>query len=48
MGIFHNREDDAAGLEAALRRRFAQVNVDVVGTVAVFSAREPLRINRAA
>lgn len=48
MGIFHNRDDDAAGLEAALRRSFAQVNVDVVGAVAVFSAREPLRINRAA
>ncbi|MDO5865145.1 MULTISPECIES: bifunctional 2-polyprenyl-6-hydroxyphenol methylase/3-demethylubiquinol 3-O-methyltransferase UbiG [Paenarthrobacter] len=43
MGIFHNREDDAAGLEAELRRSFRQVSVDVVGTVAVFSAREPLR-----
>lgn len=43
LGIFHNREDDAAGLETALRRSFGQVNIDVVGTVAVFSAREPLR-----
>ena len=43
LGIFHNREDDAAGLEAALRRSFDQVKVDVIGTVAVFSARNPLR-----
>lgn len=43
MGIFHNRKDDAAGLETSLRRSFGQVNVEIVGTVAVFSAREPLR-----
>ena len=43
LGIFHNREDDAAGLEAALQRSFDQVKVDVIGTVAVFSARNPLR-----
>lgn len=47
MGIFHNLEDDAAGLETALQRSFGQVNVDIVGTVAVFSAREPLRIGGA-
>lgn len=35
-GIFHNREDDADGLERALRQHFAEVSVDVVGTVALF------------
>lgn len=47
-GIFHNLEDDAAGLETSLRRSFRQVTVDVVGTVAVFSAREPLRADAVA
>lgn len=41
-GIFHNRRDDAAGLQRALEQSFAQVNVKVVGAAAVFSAREPL------
>lgn len=43
MKVFHNRGDDAAGLEAALSAAFGSVDVEVVGTVAVFSAREPLR-----
>lgn len=40
-GIFHNREDDAAGLEDALRENFADVSIDVVGTVALFQAVGP-------
>lgn len=40
-GIFHNTDDDAAGLEAALQRYFTDVNVEVTGTVAVFTAGRP-------
>lgn len=40
-GIFHNTEDDGEGLERVLRQHFADVTIDVVGTVALFSAREP-------
>lgn len=43
MGIFHNRLDDVQGLRAALEHAFGKVEVEVVGTVAVFSAREPRR-----
>lgn len=43
LGIFHNRADDAGGLRAALEAAFREVEVNVVGTVAVFSAREPRR-----
>ena len=43
MGIFHNRQDDAQGLRAALEKCFADVDLSVIGTVAVFSARRPLR-----
>ena len=42
-GIFHNRDDDARGLQIQLERGFEQVSVDVTGAVAVFSARGPLR-----
>lgn len=41
-GVFHNQGDDAAGLQAALERSFAQVTVSVIGTVAMFQARQPL------
>lgn len=40
-GIFHNADDDAAGLEAQLRRYFTEVAVDVVGVVARFRAFGP-------
>lgn len=43
LGIFHNRQDDAAGLKAALERSFTRVDVDVVGTVAMFQAGQPRR-----
>jgi len=42
-GVFHNREDDEAGLTAALQTSFDQVEVTVVGTVAMFTARGPRR-----
>jgi 2-polyprenyl-3-methyl-5-hydroxy-6-metoxy-1,4-benzoquinol methylase len=38
-GIFSNLEDDAAGLQRALARAAADVEVNVVGVVALFSAR---------
>lgn len=41
-GIFGNRRDSREGLEAALAQHFAQVEVRVVGTVALFEARQPL------
>ncbi|MGH3803100.1 MAG: hypothetical protein ACRDTD_23825, partial [Pseudonocardiaceae bacterium] len=40
---FHNSTDDLAGLEATLGEAFEDVTVDVVGTVAVWSARTPRR-----
>ncbi|PSL02106.1 methyltransferase family protein [Haloactinopolyspora alba] len=41
-GIFHNGDDDAHGLERALRPHFTDVTVDVVGTVALFRASRPI------
>ena len=41
-GIFHNRDDDADGLERVLREHFADVSVTVVGTVALFRASNPV------
>ena len=38
-GIFHNRDDDAAGLERALAVEFRDPDVRVIGCVALFSAR---------
>ena len=38
-GIFGNRDDDLSGLEAALRARFAGVEIEMIGRVAVFAAR---------
>lgn len=43
LGIFHNVNDDLDGLQQALTRAFNEVNVDLVGTVAVFNARGPRR-----
>ena len=42
-GIFDNRHDDAAGLAQVLSQHFTNVSVDVVNTVALFSARGPIR-----
>ncbi|TPG07282.1 class I SAM-dependent methyltransferase [Rhodanobacter glycinis] len=41
-GIFGNRHDTRHALELALRRHFAQVDVRVEGTVALFEARQPV------
>lgn len=38
-GVFSNRDDDPASLVAALERRFEDVRVDLVGQMALFSAR---------
>lgn len=38
---FANRDDDQAGLEAALRSQFQQVSVRILGAVALFVARGP-------
>lgn len=43
LGIFHNVDDDLDGLRQALTRAFDDVEVDLVGTVAVFNARGPRR-----
>ena len=40
-GIFSNRGDRAEDLEAALKSRFADVRVGLVGAVALFEARVP-------
>lgn len=41
LGIFHNRDDDVEGLYAALDESFEEVSIEVVGTVAVYTARVP-------
>lgn len=41
-GVFHCQDDSPAGLEAALRRAFEDVKVEVHGVVALFVARKPL------
>ena len=41
-GIFGNRNDTLAGLRGALAQHFADVSVEVVGKVALFSARSVL------
>jgi SAM-dependent methyltransferase len=38
-GAFTNLEDDLAGLQRELDRRFSDVRVEVVGSVAIFAAR---------
>lgn len=40
-GAFDNRTDTPAGLEAVLSESFGSVQVDVVGSLALFSARDP-------
>lgn len=42
LGIFHNRDDDAGGLRAALERSFREVTVATTGTVAMFAAQGPV------
>ena len=39
-GAFTNLDDDLATLQAELDKRFSDVRIDVVGSVAVFSARD--------
>jgi SAM-dependent methyltransferase len=39
VGVFSNARDDLAGLELALRTQLAEVRVEVVGCVALFSGR---------
>lgn len=41
-GIFGNRHDTRHALELVLRQHFAQVNVRIEGTVALFEARQPV------
>jgi SAM-dependent methyltransferase len=41
-GIFHNQDDDVDGLRTALERSLAEVDINVVGSVALFNARSPL------
>ncbi|MCQ2996037.1 class I SAM-dependent methyltransferase [Pseudomonas syringae] len=41
-GIFGNRSDTVAGLRNALELHFAQVSIEVVGKVALFSARSAI------
>lgn len=43
LGIFHNRNDDLDGLHHALSTAFNEVEINLVGTVAVFSAHRPRR-----
>jgi SAM-dependent methyltransferase len=38
-GVFANREDDLGGLRRALVQRFAEVSIEVVGCVALFTGR---------
>lgn len=38
-GIFSNRQDDLDGLDHELKKRFVDVTVEIVGSVALFSAR---------
>ena len=38
-GVFANRDDDQPTLESALRARFDDVQVEMVGCVAMFAAR---------
>lgn len=42
-GIFDNLDDTEAGLTATLTRSFEQVQVEIVGSAAIFSAHDPRR-----
>jgi SAM-dependent methyltransferase len=41
-GIFGNRSDTVADLRRALEQHFAQVSIEVVGKVALFSSKSPI------
>lgn len=43
LGIFHNRQDSRQGLEKALEAAFDEVQIRIIGTVALFVARSPKR-----
>jgi ubiquinone/menaquinone biosynthesis C-methylase UbiE len=43
VGAFNNREDDRAGLEAALQAAFSDVELFDIGDVTLFTARGPRR-----
>jgi SAM-dependent methyltransferase len=43
QGGFDNLEDSPAAVRAMLEASFRQVRIDIVGSVAVFEAREPIR-----
>jgi hypothetical protein len=40
-GVFHNSTDDLAGLKRTLDAHFRETTVDIIGTVALFTARQP-------
>jgi ubiquinone/menaquinone biosynthesis C-methylase UbiE len=40
-GVFHNNTDDLAGLKRTLNAHFRETTVDITGTVALFTARQP-------
>lgn len=42
-GIFGNRHDTVASLRNALEQHFAQVSIEVVGKVALFTAKSPIQ-----
>ncbi|WP_349307458.1 hypothetical protein [Rhodococcus sp. IEGM 1307] len=42
--LFHNRGDDLDGLHTALAAAFGEVEISIVGAVAVFAARLPRRL----
>ncbi|WP_067473066.1 class I SAM-dependent methyltransferase [Nocardia amamiensis] len=43
LHVFHNTDDDLAGLETALRAAFSDVQIAVYGSVATWAARAPRR-----
>ncbi|WP_337460055.1 MULTISPECIES: hypothetical protein [Rhodococcus] len=42
--MFHNRGDDLDGLHTSLAAVFEEVEITVVGSVAVFATRRPRRL----
>jgi hypothetical protein len=44
-GIFSNRNDSVEGLRTALALHFAEVEIEVVGKVALFTAKVPVLSN---
>ncbi|MFI6046390.1 SAM-dependent methyltransferase [Nocardia sp. NPDC051321] len=42
-GLFHNQDDDLTGLVDALERAFAAVEVNTIGSTALWTARRPRR-----